>query len=130
MPVDKSEALDLRLNHHLSYKQIAQLQGVSKQAVHSSIKGLLPIPETKVFQDHRADILANIQMKLLSQLDHDRLKKAPAGSLVLAACQLYDKERLERGESTENVSIHADIQALKRGQEGQKSQPIENMGEK
>ena len=35
----------------------------------------------------------------------DRLKKAPAGSLVLAACQLYDKERLERGQSTANADM-------------------------
>lgn len=114
MPVDVSQAIDLKYNHHISYAQIAAIQGVTPQAVHQKIKDLLPIPETQVFQDNRADILANIQMKLLSHLDDDRLKKAPAGSLVLAACQLYDKERLERGMSTANLAtIHADIAALR-----------------
>ncbi len=59
----------------------------------------------KSFKNNRADILAAWQMKLLSYIDIEKLKKAPAGTLVLAACQLYDKERLERGESTENSSI-------------------------
>ena len=59
-------------------------------------------------------ILAHIQLKLLSQLDDDRLKRMPAASAVLAACQLYDKERLERGMSSENIQlIHADIAKIK-----------------
>jgi hypothetical protein len=33
---------------------------------------------------------------------------------VLAAAQLYDKERLERGQSTENIAqIHGDIAKIK-----------------
>ena len=112
--VDKSKALSLKLNNNLSYRQIAEIQGVTPQAIHSAIKDLLPTPETKTYKEHRADILANIQYKLLSQLDHDRLKKMPAASAVLAACQLYDKERLERGMSSENIQlIHADIAKIK-----------------
>lgn len=107
MPVDTSQAIDLKYNHHLSYAQIAAIQGVTPQAIHNRIKDMLPIPETQVWIDHRADILANLQMKILSHVDDDRLKKAPAGSLVLAACQLYDKERLERGQSTENIDYRA-----------------------
>ena len=115
MPVDVNQAIDLKYNHHLSYKAIAAIQGVTPQAVHGKIKNLLPIPETQVFMDNRADILAHTQLRLLSELDDDRLKKAPVGSLVLAACQLYDKERLERGMSTANLaSLTADIAAYKR----------------
>ena len=106
---DLSTALDLRLNHHLSYAQIGAIQGISKQAVHQRIKDLLPIPETKVWQDHRADILAHLQLKLLSFIDDEKLKRTPVGSLVLAACQLYDKERLERGQSTANHAISISI---------------------
>ncbi len=114
MPVDVSQAIDLKYNHHLSYEQIAVIQGVTKQAIHERIKDLLPIPETKVYIDHRADILANIQLKLLSNLDESRLAKASAYQLVGAAGLLYDKERLERGMSTANLaSIHADIAALR-----------------
>ena len=107
--VDPSAALDLKLKHHLSYAQIAVIQGVTKQAIHQRIKDLLPTPETKVWQDHRADILAHLQLKLLSFIDNEKLKKTPVGSLILAMCQLYDKERLERGQSTANHAISISI---------------------
>ena len=107
--VDPSAALKLKIDHHLSYSQIAAIQGVTKQAVHQRIKDLLPIPETRVYQDHRADILANLQLKLLSHLDERRLKKASAYQLVGSAGLLYDKERLERGQSTANHAISISI---------------------
>ena len=114
MPVDPSAALKLKIDHHLSYSQIAAIQGVTKQAIHQRIKNLLPIPETKVWQDHRADILANLQLRLLSFIDDEKLKKTPVGSLVLAACQLYDKERIEKGLSTANLSVlMSDIEAIR-----------------
>ncbi len=114
MPVDVSSALDLRLNHHLSYSEIAAIQGVSPQAIHGRIKNLLPPDELSVYKDHRADILAGIQAKLLSHLDDDRLAKASAYQLVGSMGLLYDKERLERGMSTANLStITASIAELK-----------------
>ncbi len=114
MPVDVSSALDLRLNHHLSYAEIAAIQEVSPQAIHQKIKNLLPPAELDTYKNHRADILAGIQARLLRAVDDDRLDKTPVGSLVLAACQLYDKERLERGMSTSNMAmIHADIEAIR-----------------
>ena len=123
MPVDVSQALDLRVNHKLPYSQIADIQGTSKQAVHRAIKDLLPPADIKVFQDNRADILSGLQAKLLSHVDEARLKKAPVGSLVLAACQLYDKERLERGMSTANLaSLTSDIAQIKR------SKVVDNSG--
>ena len=103
--IDVNKALDLKYNHHLSYKEIGKIQGVSAQAVHAKIRHLLPTPDTQYYQDNRADILSNIQLKLLRQLDSSRLKRMPAGSAVLAACQLYDKERLERGQSTANADM-------------------------
>jgi hypothetical protein len=114
MPVDVKQAIDLKYNRHLSYAQIAAVQGVTPQAVHERIKDLLPIPETQVFIDHRADILANAQLKLLSNLDESRLAKASAYQLVGSAMLLHDHERLERNLSTGNLAvIHADIAALR-----------------
>ena len=108
--VDVNQAVDLKYNRHLSYKQIAAIQGVSPQAVHQRIKDLLPIPETRVYQDHRADILANLQLKLLSHLDEARLRKASAYQLVGSAGLLYDKERLERGQSTANHAVSISLE--------------------
>ena len=114
--VDPSAALKLKIDHHLSYSQIAAIQGVTKQAIHQRIKNLLPIPETEIYKNHRADILANLQLKLLSHLDEARLKKASAYQLVGSAGLLYDKERIERGLSTANLSVlMADIEAVRGG---------------
>jgi len=62
------------------------------RAVKADFKGLA------VFKDKRADILAVLQQKMLYSLSHKDIKKMPGGSRVLAMCQLYDKERIERGQ--------------------------------
>jgi len=104
VPVDVSSALDLRLNHGLSYSQIGTLQQVSPQAIHQKIKDLLPIEGIKTYQENRADILSSLQVKLLGELDDDRIQKMSGKDLVVSAAVLFDKERLERDLSTDNVS--------------------------
>ena len=112
--LDVSKMLALKTVNQLSYSEIAAIDGTTPQNIHSKIKDLLPTEETKTYQEHRADILSNLQLKLLSNLDDDRLKKASAFQLVGAAGLLYDKERLERGQSTENIAqIHGDIAKIK-----------------
>ena len=49
------------------------------------------------FKSHRADIFAGLQHRLLQSVTDTDIKKAPMGSRVLAAAQLYDKEQIERG---------------------------------
>ena len=66
------------------------------------------------YKNHRADILSGLQHRLISSITQDEIQKSPIGTRVLAACQLYDKERLERGMSSENIQlIHADIAKIK-----------------
>ncbi len=57
------------------------------------------------YKANRADIFAGLQHILLSSITPDDIQKAPLGSRVLAACQIYDKERLERGQSTGNMAV-------------------------
>jgi len=64
------------------------------------------------FKENRADIFAGLQDRLLSSITEDEIKKAPVGSRILGACQIYDKERIERGLSTENVSYHVVTQDI------------------
>jgi len=98
----------------LSYRQIAQVTGIPKPTVYSKIKHLLPTQETEIYKQHKADILAHLQLKLLNQLDDKRLKKISPAQAVLAAMQLNTNERLERGQSTENTMLlHADIAKIK-----------------
>lgn len=102
--LDISKALALKTENGLSYQQIADVTGVPKSTIHAALQDLLPSEDTKTFQDNRAAILSNLQIKLIQQLDDERLKKMPAASAILAMCQLYDKERLEVGKTTSNIA--------------------------
>jgi hypothetical protein len=117
-PKDGSKTRDiltLATTTPASPSEIAGTLNTSRQLVHQTLQryGIDP-NETKAYKEHRADILAGMQAKLLNSLDDMKIEKAPMGSIVLAACQLYDKERLERDMSTANIaSVHADIAALR-----------------
>jgi hypothetical protein len=50
-----------------------------------------------------------MQAKLLKHIDNAKLEKASAYQLVGSLALLYDKERLERGQSTQNVSYDARV---------------------
>lgn len=96
--IDVSSALDLKLNHQLSYADIGKIQGVSPQAIHQAIRKLIP-EETLDYQKNRSKVFAGLQWKLIKSINDDVIKKSPLGSRILALCQLYDKEMLERGKS-------------------------------
>jgi hypothetical protein len=63
----------------------------------------------KTYKSNRADIIAGMQSRLLASVTDADIKKAPLGSRIMAAGILYDKERLERGQSTANVSVHSQL---------------------
>jgi transcriptional regulator with XRE-family HTH domain len=98
--IDTEQAIKLRVENGLSYSEIAAIQGVSKQAVHQKLQGLLPTDFTPIFKQHKADILARLQERILVSIDDAEIQKAPFGTKVLAVAQLIDKERLERGQAT------------------------------
>lgn len=109
------EIIGLATHTDASPSEIARTLQISNQAVFQALarNGIEP-KRLETFKKNRADILAAFQRKILKHVDEAKLKSAPAGSLVLAACQLYDKERLERNQSTANVAtLHADIAAIK-----------------
>ena len=103
--VNVAAALDLQLNHGLSYAQMAPILGVTPSAIHRRLKHLLPDESTQYYRDHRADILSHAQLQLLSQIDARRLKKVGIRDAVVSTGILYDKERLERGQSTANADM-------------------------
>jgi len=126
--VDKARAVDLRLNAGLTCQEIADILKVSKQAIHQQLLKLIPTEHTEIYKNHRADILSHAQLRLLSALTDDKIKKMAGRDLVVSAGILYDKERLERDLSTSNVDvIERDIAALKglRGKPGPQDVVIE-----
>ena len=90
----------------LSYSEIGKMIGRSKQAVHQRLQPYLDaIENLPAFKENRADIFAIHQQRLLNSLTDDDIKRIPPGSRFTGVGILYDKERLERGESTANVSV-------------------------
>jgi hypothetical protein len=103
MPVNVQQALDLRLNKNLSYAQIGQIQGVSDVAIFNKIKPLLPDQCNEVYKAQRSDILSHTQLKILSSISSQDLKKANLQAKAVSFGIFYDKERLERGLATERI---------------------------
>jgi hypothetical protein len=60
--------------------------------------------EIQDYKSNRADILAGLQHRILTSISEDDLKKAPIQVKLMGYGILYDKERLERGQSTHNLS--------------------------
>lgn len=107
--VDVNQALKLRLKHNLPYRDIAERLGCSKSAVHKALKpflNLLTRPDAvEAFKSQEAEFIDAARLKILRNLvDNDRLKKASVNNLAYAFSNLYNAQRLERGESTANVA--------------------------
>lgn len=116
--IDVSKALKLRLINKLSYQAIGDLLGVARQSVHIALKpflGMIADPEAReAYQKNKANILESVQLTVVSKLtDTDKLEKASINNLAYAAGQLNQMIRLERGESTGNIT-YLDITAKER----------------
>ena len=108
MPVDCQAAIALRLNHQLSYSEIAAIQGVSRQAIHQAIQHLIPTEQLPDYKANRADILSHAQLQLLSNgLTPTKLQKISTRDAIVSMGILYDKERIERGLATEIVDVRS-----------------------
>lgn len=113
-PVDLLKALDLRLQGYT-------LTAICKECAITPgrLRGLfkrydLAFGKVVSYRGHRADVLADMQRRILASISDADIKKTPVGTRLLALCQLYDKERLERDLSTANIfNIHDDIAAIK-----------------
>ena len=117
-PLDVTKALKLRINNHLSYNEIGQLLGgYNKQTVHKALQpflGMIADPEARAaYKESKADVLEGAQLKIVSNLvDEDKLKKASVNNLAYAAQSLDNMIRLERGQSTANISYADHSKAL------------------
>ena len=99
----------------LSCAEIGVLLGCDKSNISRRLQPYQDdIDNLDLYKTHRADIIALTGRQILKHLTPDRLEKASAYQLAGMYGILYDKERLERGQSTANIhSIHDDIAAIK-----------------
>jgi predicted transcriptional regulator len=119
--IDRKKAKKL-YDQGCSTPMIAKFMGVNQSTVWRHLQILKPEKQAlKRFQTNRADILAkvqakslNLQAELLDTLNDgviQALKPGEKTGLLMALNAqhgtLFDKERLERGQSTSNQSIHS-----------------------
>ena len=91
----------------LTHEEIADFFGVSRVAVTYMVKRLkLENPkytpeEFKARMEH--EMLERMQ-KVLGSMSHDKIERASLSQLIMTFGILFDKVRLNRGESTQNVA--------------------------
>ena len=103
---DTGKAIQLKIQG-LSYMDIAKYYNIPKATIQQRLKPYFGKDSINIpaFKTHRADLFAGQQARVLQSISDADIKKASLRDKVISAGVLYDKERLERGESTENVSV-------------------------
>ena len=84
---------------------LADRYNVTKAAVSMAMKPFtIEKSEVEKFKEERADMLAGKQRELLSALTINKTKDMSGRDIAVSFGILYDKERLERGQSTHNLA--------------------------
>ena len=109
-PVDLLKAYKLRVQHGLSYSQIAEATGQPKASIHRALVDLCRLiddPERlQHFQDVKPKLLSAVEERLIASLvDEEALTKASLNNRAYAFTQVFNARRLETGQSTQNTSI-------------------------
>ena len=85
---------------------IGKVFNCSKSAVKQLLDKYLPDGvDVESVKKYRAEILTAKSSQLLTSLTPDKIKEMTGQSLATSFGILYDKERLERNLSTDNVSV-------------------------
>lgn len=123
--LDLSACLKDRYHHRLTYQQIADKYGVSKPAVFERLKGFIEkmgdSEELQGFQDVEDKIQAAIKQRYSSHLLNVDIDKLGAKDAAIVYSCIYDKHRLQTGQSTNNQSVFFTIVA-----ESDHSSPVDN----
>jgi hypothetical protein len=96
--------------------QISKALKISRNTVFYHLNNIKDESEIdRFFVKKRAEVFQNVQRRLLTSISEDDIKKTPVGSRVLAVAQLYDKERLETDQSTQNQALIIGVDPKLRG---------------
>ena len=96
------ELLDLH-SKSLSHSQIAKIVKCSPANITQRLQAS-GITSLEKYKKNRANVLALIQSKIINSISDAEIKKANLQQKMWAFGVLYDKERLETGRSTQNIS--------------------------
>ncbi len=90
----------------LTTRELGKLNDISHVAVINLFKRHgIERERIEEYKGNRADFLAGLQERIIGSITEADLEKASLRDKVISAGVLYDKERLERGQSTSNVSL-------------------------
>lgn len=113
------------LEPNLTQQQLAAINGVSKQAVSQMFKRYgINDKFLDSFKTHRADIFAGIQETVAASLTSGDINSASIKDRTILLGTLYDKERLERGLSTQNSAVILASAVIEADEGGKK--PVDN----
>jgi predicted DNA-binding protein YlxM (UPF0122 family) len=106
--VNLLEALQLRYINKLTYQQIADKFGVTKQAIEQRLSAFKDkfgeSEEIQLYDTNRTGLLTLAEQGLLTRiLDPSKLEKATINNLAYAFQQVFNARRLEEGKSTANL---------------------------
>lgn len=121
--IDVKKAIELRLKG-LSYRDIGFFFKCSHSAVAERLKPYIQNDEIdlEAFKSNRADLMAMKQAQVLGALTIEDVEKASAKDKALVYGILYDKERLERGQSTSNVATILATAVIAAGRQWKKAE--------
>jgi len=118
IPTDRPGPKDIPLSgliearqKNLTLAQIGKIYGCSPQAVSQRLSKV-DIPGLERFKRNRADIFAHKQRQILDAITPAKMEGAAINTLAVSLGIMYDKERLERGQSTANVSYKGTLEAV------------------
>ena len=96
--------------------EIAEQMGVTRVAIAKAMAkcspSLLAKRDLNAYKRDRANILAELQQTLMRYVTPKKIESASLSQIITCMAILYDKERLERNNSTENVAINVKVENL------------------
>jgi transcriptional regulator with XRE-family HTH domain len=103
--INVNDVIQLRSINGLSMSKIAKQLDCSKSTIAYYCREY-QIPDKRALENYkntRADVYAVNQMRYSENITREKLQKASARDLVMMKAIEYDKERLERGKSTQHT---------------------------
>lgn len=120
--LDVPGALKLRLVNNHTYKEIGDYYGVKPKTVSAALRKLLKEIDdpalNAAYRDGKVEVLTGMERVIASDLmDPAKRKKASLNNAAYALKVVHEIGRLERGESTSNVSVRALTESVESRQE-------------
>ena len=106
IPDDKKVVVKSLVDAGMPYRKIQEITSVSPASITNIVREFEANKElVEYYKKNRGDILAHDQMLYRSYITPEKLEKASARDLETMRAIAFDKERLERGQTTENVGV-------------------------